>query len=162
MTDSGSSSSNDPYDPNRPPSPPPAPGSEPQPGWGGGAMSSGQWGSAQPPQYGQGQYGQPPGQGQYGQGYGQPPGTPPPNYLVPAILVTVFCCLPLGIASIVFAAQVNSKYSSGDIAGAQEASRKAKQFAIWSAVAGLIVVALYVIFVVLAIASGTSTSSSLP
>lgn len=159
MTDTGNSSSNDPYDPDRPPSPPPAPGSEPQPGWGGGAMGSGQWGGAQPPQYGQPgqQYGQ-----QYGQGYGQPPGTPPPNYLVPAILVTVFCCLPLGIASIVFAAQVNSKYSAGDIAGAQDASRKAKQFAIWSVVAGLIVVALYVVFFVVAIVSGTNTSSSLP
>lgn len=166
MSDTGDSSGNDPYDPSRPPPPPPAPGSEPQPGWGGGAMSSGQWGSAQPPQYGGGEYGQPPaGQGQYGQygqGYGQSPGTPPPNHLVPAILATVFCCLPLGIASIVFAAQVNSKYSAGDIAGAQDASRKAKQFAIWSAVAGLIVVALYVIFAVLAIASGTSTTSSWP
>ena len=29
---------------------------------------------------------------------------PPPNYLVWAILSTLFCCLPLGIASIVFLA----------------------------------------------------------
>lgn len=166
MSDTGNSS-NDPYDPNRPPSPPagqePPSGSQPQPGWGGGAMSSGQWGSAQPPQYSQGQYGQGQygqGQGQYGQGYGVPPGTPPPNYLVPGILATVFCCLPLGIASIVFAAQVNSKFSAGDIAGAQDASRKAKQFAIWSVVAGVVVVALYGIFIVLALASGTSTSGA--
>ena len=43
--------------------------------------------------------------------YGGPGGAPPPNHLVWAILSTLFCCLPLGIASIVFAAQVNSKYA---------------------------------------------------
>ena len=50
------------------------------------------------------------------------------NYLIPAILATIFCCLPVGIASIVFATQVNSKKAAGDIAGAMESSRKAKMF----------------------------------
>ena len=50
------------------------------------------------------------------------------NYLIPAILSTIFCCLPLGVVSIIFATQVNSKVASGDIAGAQEASKKAKMF----------------------------------
>ena len=36
-----------------------------------------------------------------------------PNYLVPAILTTVFCCLPFGIVSIVYAAQVNGKVARG-------------------------------------------------
>src|SRR5262245_2690227 len=49
-----------------------------------------------------------------------------PNYLVQSILVTLFCCLPLGIVSIVFAAQVNSKVAAGDYAGAQKASDQAK------------------------------------
>jgi hypothetical protein len=52
-----------------------------------------------------------------------------PNYLVPAILATLFCCLPLGVVSIIFATQVNSKVQTGDTAGAMEASRKAKMFA---------------------------------
>jgi len=51
-----------------------------------------------------------------------------PNYLVPAILCTIFCCLPFGIAAIVFAAQVNAKTQSGDLAGAMESSRKAKMW----------------------------------
>jgi hypothetical protein len=51
-----------------------------------------------------------------------------PNYLMPAILVTVCCCLPFGIPAIVYAAQVNSKLSGGDVAGAQEASQKAKMW----------------------------------
>ena len=55
--------------------------------------------------------------------------TPPeriPTYLVPAILVTIFCCLPFGIVSIVYAAQVNSKLDAGDVAGAMHASSNAK------------------------------------
>ena len=59
----------------------------------------------------------------------QPTGTPPPNYLVFAILTTIFCCQILGIVSIVFAAQVNSKWNSGDIQGALDASRNAKLWA---------------------------------
>ncbi|HYC50242.1 MAG TPA: CD225/dispanin family protein, partial [Gemmatimonadaceae bacterium] len=51
-----------------------------------------------------------------------------PNYLVQSILVTLCCCLPLGVVAIVFAAQVNSKLSAGDIQGAREASRMAKMF----------------------------------
>lgn len=50
------------------------------------------------------------------------------NYLIPAILSTIFCCLPLGVVSIIFATQVNSKVASGDIAGAMESSKKAKMF----------------------------------
>jgi hypothetical protein len=50
------------------------------------------------------------------------------NYLVQSILVTLCCCLPLGIPAIVFAAQVNGKVAMGDLAGAMESSRKAKMF----------------------------------
>ena len=50
-----------------------------------------------------------------------------PNYLVPAI-ISAICCFPLGIISIVFAAQVNGKVQTGDIAGALQASKMAKIF----------------------------------
>jgi hypothetical protein len=50
-----------------------------------------------------------------------------------AILSTVLCCLPLGVASIVFASQVDSKWAAGDYAGARESSDKAKMFAMISA-----------------------------
>ena len=67
-------------------------------------------------------------------GYGsyRAPGTYPaqiPNYLVPAILVTLFCCVPFGIISIVYAAQVNGKVALGDIEGALRTSRSAKKWA---------------------------------
>ena len=50
-----------------------------------------------------------------------------PNYLVLAI-ITLFCCLPLGIVAVVFAARVNGQVQAGDTAGALESSRKAKLF----------------------------------
>jgi len=50
-----------------------------------------------------------------------------PNYLVLAI-ITLFCCLPLGIVAVVFAARVNGQVQAGDIAGALVSSRKAKLF----------------------------------
>ena len=71
----------------------------------------------------------------------QPPvgSQPPPNYLVWGILATLFCCLPGGIISIIFATQVNSKYAAGDFAGAQDASKKAKLFVIISVGIGLLI-----------------------
>lgn len=70
-------------------------------------------------------------------GYGAV-GSPPPSHLVWAILTTILCCLPAGIVSIVFAAQVNSKWQAGDHAGAMSASKNAKTWAIVSAVAGVL------------------------
>jgi hypothetical protein len=49
-----------------------------------------------------------------------------PTYLIPAVLCTLLCCLPLGIPAIVFATQVNTKQIKGDIAGAQRASQNAR------------------------------------
>jgi hypothetical protein len=92
------------------------------PGYGGGAPG---YPTAPPPYSG----------GVPGTGYGAPP---PPNYLVWAILSTVLCCMPLGIASIVFAAQVNGKWLAGDAQGAFDSSRKAKTFALWSTILGFV------------------------
>jgi len=60
-----------------------------------------------------------------------PSGTPDkvPNYLIPAI-ISALCCFPLGIISIIFAAQVNGKVAAGDTAGALDAAKKAKLFSI--------------------------------
>ena len=95
--------------------------------------------------------------------YGVPGGTPPPNHLVWAILSTLFCCLPLGVASIVFSAQVNSKYAAGDIAGAQDSSEKARNFALWATIAGVVIAVLYVLLIIVGAASfemNTGSSSS--
>ncbi len=121
----------------------------------------------QPPAYGQGGYPSYPQPGGYGGGGygaggygGYNAGPPPQNYLVWAILTTVLCCLPLGVASIVFSTQVNSKWAAGDVAGANESARKAKLFAIWSAVIGLVVAVVYVIGMVAWGWNTTTTFSS--
>ena len=59
--------------------------------------------------------------------FGAPPNIP--NYLVQSILVTLCCCLPLGIVAVVYSAQVNGKLVAGDVAGAQASSDKAKMWA---------------------------------
>jgi len=58
-----------------------------------------------------------------------------PNHLVWAILTTLFCCLPLGVVSIVYASQVDGRRAAGDLAGAYAASRKAGWWAVASAAA---------------------------
>ncbi len=63
-----------------------------------------------------------------------------PTYLLQSILVTLFCCIPLGIVSIVYSTQVNSKLAAGDVAGAQTASANAKRWAIIAFVAGLLTI----------------------
>jgi len=71
------------------------------------------------------------------------------NHLTKAILVTLFCCLPFGIVSIVNASSVNGKIQAGDIDGALEASNKADQWANWGIGAGLVFGVLY-FFIILA------------
>jgi hypothetical protein len=83
-----------------------------------------------------------------------PPGTTVQNYLVFAILATVFCCLPAGIPAIIYAAQVNGKLQAGDVAGAQVASNNAKMWCLISLGLGLGIVALYAIMIMLGLLSG--------
>ena len=63
----------------------------------------------------------------------------PRNYLIESILTTICCCLPLGIAGIVFASQVNSKFALGDYEGALQASKEAKKWMTWAIIAGIII-----------------------
>jgi len=92
------------------------------------------------------------------QGVVLPPGTVP-NYLVFAILATVFCCLPTGIPAIVFAAQVNGKLQAGDLPGAQAASNNAKIWCFVSLGLGLAVALVYGLLIMAGILSGISHSN---
>ena len=82
------------------------------------------------------------------------------NNLVWAILSTLFCCLPLGIVSIVHAAKVNGLLAAGDVAGAREAADKAKKWAIWSAMSLVVLAVLYIIFVVMLGIGGSMLGNS--
>ncbi len=71
----------------------------------------------------------------------------PKNYLIEAILVTIFCCQPFGIVSIVYAAQVNSKFAIGNYEGANNASKSAKNWMIAALISGLIILVSTVVFI---------------
>ena len=92
-----------------------------------------------------------------------PPPTPSggsgtvPNYMVPAI-ISIFCCWPLAIPAIIFAAQVNSKTAAGDIAGAQDASKKAKMFSFIAIGLGLLLGVIYGIMMILGMSLGAMNS----
>ncbi|PJK09385.1 hypothetical protein CO610_03575 [Lysobacteraceae bacterium NML95-0200] len=68
---------------------------------------------------------------------------PIPNNLIWAILSTLFCCLPLGIVSIVHAAKVDGLVAAGDYAAAQQASDNAKKWAMISAGVGIALILIY-------------------
>jgi predicted secreted protein len=146
-----------------PPPPPPPVGGQPYGGQPGGApygQPPGQPYGGTPyggPPYGGPPYGGPP---YGGPPYGGPTGAPPPNHLVWAILSTLFCCLPLGIAAIVFASQVNSKYNVGDYAGAQESSRKARNFALWGTVIGVVIAVLWIVLLAAGLISMSGNTST--
>lgn len=85
----------------------------------------------------------------------QQPSVKVPNYLTQAIIVTILCCVPLGIPAIVFASQVNGKIGAGDIQGAMESSRKAKMWCWISFVTGLVIGIIYLLSIVLGMMSGS-------
>ena len=67
-----------------------------------------------------------------------------PNYLIPAILTTLFCCTPLGIPAIYYAVRVNSKLNAGDVEGARAASANARLWCWICVVAGVLSMVLSV------------------
>jgi predicted secreted protein len=72
-----------------------------------------------------------------------PPPQPIPNYMVQAVLVTLFCCLPLGIVAIFKANGINKKIAAGDFAGALADSKSNKTLLWVGCIVGLVVSVLY-------------------
>jgi hypothetical protein len=75
------------------------------------------------------------------------PASEPDTNLVWGILVTVLCCLPFGIVSIVHASKVSTLWAQGQYAEAQKAADDAKKWALWGAIAGAIVTVIYVLLI---------------
>jgi hypothetical protein len=71
-----------------------------------------------------------------------------------SILVTVLCCVPAGIVAIIYSTKVSGLWASGQFAEAQKASENAKKWAIGGAVAGVVGIVLYAVFVVFAMSNG--------
>ena len=84
---------------------------------------------------------------------GEAHGQPPPDHLLWAVLAARLGFTPLGLVALVYASQVNNKWAAGDVAGAHEASQKAKAFAIWAALVPAALIAVVVGAMVLAVSA---------
>ncbi|MFD8224625.1 CD225/dispanin family protein [Streptomyces massasporeus] len=84
-----------------------------------------------------------------------PQGPVPESYMTPAILVTLLCFLPTGIAAIVFASQVSAKATTGDYQGAAQASRRARILILVSVGVGVV---FWLILIIAMSVSDTSTA----
>jgi len=62
----------------------------------------------------------------------------PKSYLAWAIIVTILCCIPLGVVAIIYASQVNSYIKRGDMARARRASDRAQGWIVATIVLGLV------------------------
>ena len=90
------------------------------------------------------------------QNYDIPPR--PKTWLIESILATLFCCLPFGIVGIVNAARVNSLHDQTQYDKAQRASANAKRWTLVAFGIGII----YLIFILIMMAVGSSSSFTLP
>lgn len=74
-------------------------------------------------------------------------GAKPDNYLVWTILSTILCCLPIGAVGIYFSVQVDKLWAQGDVAGAHDRARSARNLAITAAVVSIVALVAWVVFV---------------
>jgi hypothetical protein len=74
--------------------------------------------------------------------------TQPKNWLIESILVTILCCLPLGIVGIIHATKVDTLWSTGQREAAYKASQEAGKWVKIGAISGFIVIVLYIILMI--------------
>jgi hypothetical protein len=73
------------------------------------------------------------------------PAVKPDNNLVWAIVCTLLCCMPAGIVSIISATKVDSLWNAGQHSDAMKEAKKAKDWAIYGAIASLVLWVLYIL-----------------
>jgi hypothetical protein len=67
--------------------------------------------------------------------------------ILATVVSVMFCCLPHGLISLIFALQVNKKAAAGDVQGALGAAKQAKTW-------GIVSLVLSVVWLVIAIFLG--------
>lgn len=80
----------------------------------------------------------------------------PKTWLVESILVTIFCCLPFGIAGIVNASKIEGHYFRGEYNLALRYSNAARKWTLWGFFTALVFIAGYIL-VLIAIAVAAAT-----
>lgn len=83
----------------------------------------------------------------------------PKNWLIESILVTIFCCLPFGIAGIVFASRVESSYRAGDMTGAEHNAREAAKWTKIGFFIGIAGIVIWIGFMIVAAVAGLGAAS---
>ncbi len=69
----------------------------------------------------------------------------PSNYLIFSIIVTLICCTPLGIVSLITGSQVEKKIKKGDIQGAKKASKTTRTILIIAVISSAIILIAYLL-----------------
>lgn len=73
----------------------------------------------------------------------------PPTYLAWSVVTMLLCCLPTGIAALVYSTKVSQRWLAGDRAGARHASEMAALWIIVTIVCGLIALPFQIIMAML-------------
>lgn len=84
--------------------------------------------------------------------YNDGPYYAPPNstgLIIWSILASIFCCQPLGIVAIVFAAMSKSSFEAGDFEKGYDQQRRAKQFLMWAVISYFAILFISFFFVFL-------------
>lgn len=74
------------------------------------------------------------------------------TYLWQSLVATLLCCLPTGAIALVYAAMAQNRLQTGDLAGARDASDRARRWCVVSVIAFVVVMLLYVVAVVIIVA----------
>lgn len=83
---------------------------------------------------------------------------PPKNWLIEAVLVTLFCCLPFGIVSLVYATKVETLWNSGQREEAIRAGQEAGKWVKIGAISGFTILFLYILVVIIGVFTGLGSS----
>jgi hypothetical protein len=67
------------------------------------------------------------------------------NYMMPALLTTLFCCMPFGMMALIYAGKVNEAKEEDDLEAALEASRKARRWYRRAVFTSLSLLAIYLV-----------------
>ncbi|XP_042536811.1 proline rich transmembrane protein 1B [Dipodomys spectabilis] len=78
-------------------------------------------------------------------------GPPPKDYMAESVLVTLFCCLLTGLMAMVYSHETRAALGRGDLAQAEDASRKARSLVLFSLLFGTFVFTSWVIYVAVAL-----------
>lgn len=77
-------------------------------------------------------------------------------YLILSIISTLCCCLPFGVAGIVFSAKINSAMLAGNLEEAQNNAKMARIWIIVSFAIGLLTWLIYMVLIVTGAVSGSA------